>query len=300
MLVSIITPTFNRAHTLTGVFEGLLAQQSVLEWIVVDDGSTDDTESLISQIAVRASFPVIYVRQGHAGKHEAVNRGVAMARGALSGLHDSDDRLLPGALDRLVAHWRAIEDSSGFVGATGLDVDESGDVLGTRFPKDVMDVSWQEMVYRYHITGDKWGVLRTDVLRAHPFRSNEGYVFEGGVWREIGRRYRTRYVNEPVLSCRTQGADRLTLRPFRDIAHGAVVQNILVLTEDLRWLPWHPTAFVRSAANLSRALWHIGEPVVRQPRRLRGVIARALWAVCLPLGWFLFRRDLRRARRHHR
>lgn len=296
-LVSIITPTFNRAHTLRRVYDGLLEQHTVLEWIVVDDGSADGTEALVTALSGHAPFPVRYLRQDHAGKHMAVNKGVAVATGEMVGLHDSDDTLLPGALDLLVDHWLAIPDRSGFVGVTGLDVDETGAVMGTRFPADVVDAPWQEMVYRHHITGDKWGILRADLLRERPFHAGKDYVFEGEVWRDIGRRYRTRYVNVPVLSCSTHGDDRLGRRPFAKIAHGAVVQNTLVLNEDIDWLTSHPMAFVRSAANLTRALLHVGEPLHRHPRRLRGAAARLLWAACVPLGWLLYRRDLMRAGR---
>ncbi|MEV6848908.1 glycosyltransferase [Actinoplanes sp. NPDC051411] len=290
-LVSVVTPTYNRAHTLRDAFSGLLEQQAALEWIVVDDGSTDRTKALVEQLADRAPFPVRYLRQAHAGKHLAVNRGVAAARGELVALLDSDDALLPGALDRLLEHWVAIADPAGYVGVTGLDIDEAGQVIGARFPADVVDATWQEMRYRCRMTGDKWGVLRTDVLRDNPFRIAEGYIAEGEVWRRIGLRYRTRYVNVPVLSCRTSGADRITRLPYSAVAAGMVHYHILVLTEDIRWFRHHPTTFVRTAGNLVRGQFHLGVPVHRQPRPLTTWRARLLWATCLPCGWVLYRRD---------
>ena len=295
--VSIVTPSFNRAHTLPDVFDSLTQQTTVFEWIVSDDGSTDGTEKLVQDFAARSPFPVRYLRQEHAGKHEAVNRGVAIAQAALVGLLDSDDALLPGALDRLVEYWDAVPHQKRFVGVTGLDVDHDGNVMGTKFPRDVVDVSWQEMVYRHRITGDKWGILRTDLLRANPFKANKGYVFEGGVWRVIGRDYLTRYVNVPVLSVRTTGDDRLTLRPFAAIAHGALVQNTLVLNEDFQWFRHHPMGFVKSAANLVRAALHTGEGVGAQFSAVRGFVPKSLLAASAPLGWLLYRRDLRRASR---
>ena len=132
---------------------------------------------------------------------------------------------------------------------------------------------------------------RADVLRDNPFRIGDGYVAEGEVWRRIGRRYRTRYVNVPVLACRTTGADRLTRLPFSAVAAGMVNHHVLVLTEDIRWLPHHPTAFVRAAGNLVRGQLHLGVPVHRQPRPLTTWRARLLWAACLPCGWVLYRRD---------
>lgn len=290
-LISVITPTYNRVHTLRDAFSSLLSQEVELEWIVVDDGSTDGTEALVEQLRGRASFPVRYLRQAHAGKHIAVNHGVAAARGELVALLDSDDVLLPGALDRLVEHWTAIADPSGYVGVTGLDIEETGQVIGSRFPADVVDTTWQDMQYRCRVTGDKWGIQRADILRANPFRTADGYIAEGEVWRRIGLRYRTRYVNVPVLLCRTVGADRLTRRPFSAVAGGMVRYHTLVLTEDIRWFRHHPIAFMRAAWNLARGQFHLGVPVHRQPRPLINWWARLLWAGCLPCGWALYRRD---------
>ena len=290
-LISVVTPTYNRAHTLRDAFASLRRQEAELEWIVVDDGSTDGTAALVEQFAGQARFPVRYLRQAHAGKHVAVNHGVATARGELIALLDSDDALLPGALDRLLEHWVAIADPAGYAGVTGLDIDETGRVVGARFPADIVDATWQEMAYRCRMTGDKWGIQRADVLRDNPFRIGDGYVAEGEVWRRIGRRYRTRYVNVPVLACRTTGADRLTRLPFSAVAAGMVNHHVLVLTEDIRWLPHHPTAFVRAAGNLVRGQLHLGVPVHRQPRPLTTWRARLLWAACLPCGWVLYRRD---------
>jgi len=290
-LISVVTPAFNREHTLGDAFASLRDQEVELEWIVVDDGSTDRTAALVEHLAGQASFPVVYLRQAHAGKHVAVNRGVAAARGGMVALLDSDDLLVPGALDRLLEHWAAIAEPEGYVGVTGLDINEAGRVVGARFPADVVDATWQEMVYRGRITGDKWGILRTDVLRDHPFRVADGFVAESEVWRQIGRRYRTRYVNVPVLTCRTSGTDRLSRMPFRAVASGIVSHHLLVLTEDIRWFRHHPTAFVRAAGNLVRGQLHLGVPVRRQPRPLTTWRARLLWAACVPIGWVLYRRD---------
>jgi len=293
-LVSVITPTYDRAHTLPDTFRSLLDQRHVQEWIVSDDGSTDRTAELVEEFRTRAPFPIRYLWQQHAGKHLAVNRGVAVAEAPLTLLLDSDDTVLPGALDRLVAHWQALPDPADFVGVTGFTVTADGRVIGKAFPADTVDATWQEMVYRDHVVGDKKGIMRTDVLKAHPYRSVGGYVYEGEVYRQIGYRYRTRCVNLPVLAKRTAGADRLTARPFADIVPGAISFHSAVLNEDIDWLPHRPREFVVSAGLLARGLLHQGIPVHRHTDRLANRRAKLLWAACLPLGWALYRQDLRR------
>jgi cellulose synthase/poly-beta-1,6-N-acetylglucosamine synthase-like glycosyltransferase len=296
-LITVVTPSYNRAHTLEDAYRSLLDQWVPMEWIIVDDGSADGTGQLIEKLATGAPFPVRYLRQDHCGKHVAVNRGVAAARGDLVGLLDSDDLLIPGALSRLVAHWMAIPDRSAYVGVTGLDVDQAGLVIGDRFPAAVVEATWQEMHYRYRVRGDKWGLQRADVLREHPFpEEHRGFVYEATVWREIGRNYRTRYVNELVLTVGEAGLDRISLMPFADQAAGAVAYYAHTLTEDIGWLRYHPAEFARTGVHLTRGLFHQRVPVHRQPARLGTWQARALWAAALPLGWLLYLRDRRSSR----
>lgn len=297
IVVSIVTPTYNRAHALADAYRSLLDQRLSLEWIVVDDGSSDQSLELIEKLSSGAPFPVRYMRQEHAGKHVAINRGVAAARGELVGLLDSDDMLTSCALDRLVDHWRSLPDRDHFVGVTGLDIDEEGKVIGDLFRADVIDASWQEMIYHYRVTGDKWGLQRADVLRANPFPASSGFVIEGTVWRKIGLNYRTRYVNDVVLRVRRSGSDRLSCRPFSTLAPAISAYSRDTLTEDIAWFPSDPLKFITAAIYFSRALFHQNVPLKNQPARLSRWRARTLWAVGSPLGWVLYRRDCGRDRR---
>ncbi|MGH3388124.1 MAG: glycosyltransferase family 2 protein [Actinomadura sp.] len=292
MLISVITPTYNRAHTLENAYRSLLTQEVDLEWIVVDDGSTDGTLGLITGLARRAPFPVRYVRQDHAGVHAARNRGAATARGELAALLDSDDRFTRGGLDRIARHWSLVPDRAGYAGVTGLCVDETGRVVGDRFPADVIDATWQEMTYRHRVRGEKFMLVRTEVLRRHPFRTDPpGFVGEGTLWRELGLRYRTRHVNEAVRVYGLAEPDRICRQPFGVHAGASAIGHAGVLNDDIAWLRDDPVTFARSAAHLARALFHLRVPPWRQPRRLKTWRARALWAAALPLGWLLYRRD---------
>ena len=81
---TVFTPTFNRAHTLHRVYDSLRAQTfRSFEWLIVDDGSTDNTARLIEEWKTAGHFPIRYVYQRHAGAHFAINRGVQEALGEL-------------------------------------------------------------------------------------------------------------------------------------------------------------------------------------------------------------------------
>jgi glycosyltransferase involved in cell wall biosynthesis len=171
-LFTVFTPTYNRAHTLPAVFQALQAQTDAdFEWLVVDDGSTDDTAELVGSWTGTATFPVRLLRQPNGGKHRAFNRGVAEAVGELFVTLDSDDTCTPRALERFRALWEAIpaSDRDGFSGVTVLCDGPDGRVLGRPFARDVVDARPVDLVARGEYVGDKWGFHRTDVLRQFPF-----------------------------------------------------------------------------------------------------------------------------------
>src|SRR5947209_20534442 len=106
MLFTVFTPTYNRRHCLNRVYESLLAQTfRDFEWLIIDDGSNDDTASLVQQWQNEAAIRIRYELQPNQGKHVAFNRAVQLAAGECLVPLDSDDRCVPIALERLNQRW---------------------------------------------------------------------------------------------------------------------------------------------------------------------------------------------------
>ncbi|MDW8107139.1 MAG: glycosyltransferase family 2 protein [Armatimonadota bacterium] len=197
---TVFTPTYNRAHLLGRAYESLRAQTfRDFEWIIVDDGSQDCTAELVRQWQSQAEFRIEYLWQPNSGKHVAVNRGVGRARGELFAILDSDDWLVPTALERIVHHWQTIPETERerYAGVCGLFADANGTVIGTPFPTSPLDADLISVYARYHVRGDKFLVNRTAVLKEFPFPEDLGrFVTEALVWNRIARKYITRFVNE--------------------------------------------------------------------------------------------------------
>jgi len=188
--ISILTPTWNRANYLERVWTGLLAQTSSdFEWIVADDGSDDGTAELIATLARRSTFPILYLRAAaHVGKARMDNEAIARARGELAMWCDSDDVLLPNAVERLLEVWRSIESSerSNFVGVTALAA-TADRVIFNPFPGEkLIDVSWNELATRFPAISDMVYVARRDCLQSHPFPEVDLVIPESVVWNVIG------------------------------------------------------------------------------------------------------------------
>lgn len=215
--ITVFTATYNRRSILRPLYESLCSQtMKDFEWVVVDDGSIDDTESLVWEWQKSAPFPIIYLWQENGGLMRAHNKGVTLARGELFLRIDSDDTLMPEALERFWLHWQNIpeKERNSFAGVAGLcrwsddysgahSVSQAGEIIGSRLPKPILDSTMIEIRTRYHIIGERCGIQRTDIMREYPFPvfPGEKFISEAVVWRRIAMKYRTRYVNEVFRVC---------------------------------------------------------------------------------------------------
>ena len=199
--VTVFTPTYNRAYTLERLYKSLLNQTSYdFEWLIVDDGSTDDTSELIKSFQNNQLFDVRYYKQGNGGKHVAINNGVDLAEGELFFIVDSDDYLTDDAIEKVI-NWSSTlppnEEYAGVSGNRGYSVNE---LIGTTFSGDYIDATALERE-KYSITGDKAEVFFTDVLKEYKFPvfENEKFVTENVVWYAIAADgYKIRWFNDII------------------------------------------------------------------------------------------------------
>jgi len=297
---TVVTSAFNRAHTLHRVYESLSAQTCRnFEWLVIDDGSSDNTAALVQAWTAQASFPIRYLRQENRGKHVACNRAAREALGEFLLNIDSDDACVPQAIERLKYHWERIPlaERARFCGVAVLCVDEKGKLVGSKFPWDVTDSDSVEIRYRYKVKGEKWGFIRTDVAREFPFPEppNVRYVTEATVFRAIAQKYKMRYVNEALRIYYCHDSDQTSRLVHSAPRHPESMHLYLreVLAKDLRWFRYAPVKFLRDAANYGRFGFDCGVDPLTQATELRNVWAQLLWLAALPVAYLYHLRDCR-------
>ena len=203
-MVTIFTPTYNRAYIIGKLYRSLLGQTDRnFEWLIVDDGSTDNTRELIGSFIQEAKIPIRYSWQENGGKHRAINRGVQEAVGELFFIVDSDDQLVSEAIERIIYHYGTIREDKTFAGVCGLKACFSGEKIGGEANFKLLECSALEFRYKYHIKGDMAEVFRTEVLREYSFPEIEGEKFcpEALVWNRIARKYKLRYFYEKIYLC---------------------------------------------------------------------------------------------------
>lgn len=193
-MITILTPTYNRAHTLQRLFQSLEAQTSKsFDWLVVDDGSTDQTRALIADCAKSAGFAVTYVWQNNGGKHTALNTGVQMASSEWVLIVDSDDALVPNAIECISAHLKQYSSAS-LVGLAYRRVFFNGALVGRPGDCDeALCLHPSEAGRRFK--GDLAYLFRVDSFRRNLFPVVEGekFVPELYVWNRLGDQGRILY-----------------------------------------------------------------------------------------------------------
>ena len=219
-MITVFTPAYNRAKFLPRVYDSLCKQTfKDFEWVIVDDGSVDDTRSVVEEFSVlgfefsgdRAQShntqhstlntnTIRYFYQENGGKHRAINRGVKEAKGELFLILESDDTLPPNSLELINHYFQQIKDDASFGGVCGYMAHHDGTVIGHGCDLPVIDANSIEMRYQYHIQGDMLEVFRTSVMREIPFPdiTGEKFVPEALVWNRIACKYRLRVFHEVV------------------------------------------------------------------------------------------------------
>ncbi len=199
MKYTIFTPTYNRAHLLPALFNSLLEQSGFdFEWLIIDDGSTDDTESCIQQFIETAPFSIRYIKKQNGGKHTAFNVAIREARGEWFVCIDSDDPLLPGAIanmDELVEIVRKDNTLAGFV---GICKSPQGELMG-KVPGEPIVSDTIEIRDKYHMQCEP-EVYKTSILKNYEFPefSGEKFITEAILFDKLTSSYKLLYSNKPI------------------------------------------------------------------------------------------------------
>lgn len=227
-MLTIFTPTYNRAYILPQLYESLCCQTNKdFEWIIVDDGSTDDTELLINDFISSKHIDIVYLKQPNGGKHRAINRAVKFARGEFFFIVDSDDYLPNDAVDVILKFLVQIEPNSKIAGICGLRSFHDGKIIAGEGIDSCIDDNSIKLRERYHIKGDMAEVFRTSIMREFPFPEfeNENFISEAIVWNRIATQYVLRFI--PVVIYITEylpdGLTKSIRKRFRNSPKGTML-----------------------------------------------------------------------------
>lgn len=215
--LSIVTPTYNRGHLLPVCFESLLRQSDLdFEWIIVDDGSEDNTNEIVSGFQTEL-FPIQYIQKQNGGKHTALNESMEHIRGSYVLILDSDDYLTPDAVESTKIYWQKYKNQECIAYLTFLRGHSKNDPLCTG---PISDTPVDILRYKRRIihSSDCCEVIRSDIFRKFPFPVFDGerFLSECALWNRVAKEYKCVYINEVIYICEyLEGGLTQSGRPLR-------------------------------------------------------------------------------------
>lgn len=218
--LTIFTPAYNRAHTLPRTYESLLRQNCKdFLWLIVDDGSTDNTRDLVKQWqTLDNGFEIRYIYKENGGMHTAHNTAYENIDTELNTCIDSDDCLADGAVEKILRKWTEVKDK-GYAGIVALDADmNTGEIIGRGFPADMAETTLSGY-YAHGGKGDKKLIYRTDLIHCtppYPVFDGEKYVSLAYKYLLLDQQYQLAVLNEVVCLVEYQpdGSSRNMLRQY--------------------------------------------------------------------------------------
>lgn len=200
--ITIITPTYNRRENISKLYESLKSQTvKDFTWLVIDDGSADKTEEFFNNLL--ASFSFEYHKKTNGGKHTALNYSHQFIDTPLTCIVDSDDWLVPNAVETIVNDWTEYRNMENVAGLTYLKRQTNGEYASPGFPKEIEKSNVIDFRINKKIKGDCFEVVTKEVFtsKQFPIYKSEKYVPEGYLWNYIGSLYDTVYINKTLYIC---------------------------------------------------------------------------------------------------
>lgn len=213
---TIFTPVYNGEKFFHRVLKSLKeSTYKNFEWIIINDGSTDNSDAVIKSSIKGLNWDIKYINhERNQGKHIIWNEAVLMGKGDLWLPIDCDDAFTPNALNFYNEKWNEYSNDKEVYGIDTLCFySDTKKVVGTSYPFEGKKTTYLELKHKYHVIGEKWGIVRLEYLKKVLFPKLPGHFFTGPyLWNTLGMKYRVipfnvklrEYYVEPTSICHSR------------------------------------------------------------------------------------------------
>lgn len=225
-IITVFTPTYNRAFCLHQVYDSLVMQTCTdFVWLIIDDGSTDTTKQLVEGWIKENKIEIDYIFKENGGMHTGHNVAYANISTELNVCIDSDDFLPINAIEVILEKWNQIYDKSKIAGIIGLDAAKDGKIIGSNIPTHLLKGSLHDLYLKHNVTGDKKVVLKTDIVKkypAYPEFKDEKLVPLGILYLMIGKDYDFLYSNNIfcIVEYQPDGSSNTIFKQYKQSPKG--------------------------------------------------------------------------------
>lgn len=218
--ITVFTTTYNRAFCLPQLYQSLVIQTSQnFLWLVVDDGSSDDTSQLIQSWISENKITIKYIYQKNQGMHSGHNTAYQNIDTLLNVCIDSDDYMPSNAIELILKNWELYKNEN-IAGFIGLDSYKNGEIIGTKFPEYLNKTKLSDVYLKHKIIGDKKLVIKTSVVKEfpqYPIFEEERLVPLGTLYLMIDQKYDWICTNDVycIVEYLEDGSSRNILRQYK-------------------------------------------------------------------------------------
>lgn len=207
MKFSILTATYNRAKCLPKLYESLIKNKSdsyEIEWLIMDDGSKDETEQLIKDYVEKNEIKIKFFKQQNQGKMTAINNLAQYVTGEIWIECDSDDYFTDGAFDKIKDLYEKNKERKDIYAFAFLKIDQNGNNMGNTFKKE--ETTMFDLYFKEGGTGEKALAFITEVRKKYRYglEHNERFVTEARMYHKMDKDYKMICSNEYMMVCEYQ------------------------------------------------------------------------------------------------
>ena len=193
-MITVFTPSYNRKKELKNLYESLLRQNyNDFEWLIVDDGSSDNTKEYIDLLLNENKIKINYVYKENGGKQSAYNKGLDCANGDIFLCIDSDDILKDNILKTINDDFKKIKKNKKIGGVIYIQsyINDKDKIIGSSFEEDNAIYNYFDIYHKLNVTGDKLIVLKTEVAKEYyfPLIKGEKFIPEALIFNRISDKY---------------------------------------------------------------------------------------------------------------
>ena len=206
MKISILTPTYNRAKNLSKLYESLkenLKYEIEIEWLIMDDGSKDNTREVVNHFIENEKMIIRYFFQENQGKMNALNNLVPEATGDFIIECDSDDYFTENAFKHIKE--QCILDEQIYAYAF-LKYNQDKCNIGKLFKEDGMENTMFDLYFKQKEDGEKALVFNAHIRKkyCHKLEGNEKFITEARLYHKMDKDYKIKCYNQPIMICQYQ------------------------------------------------------------------------------------------------
>lgn len=293
---TIYTPAYNSGKTIHRVYESLIAQTyKNFEWLIINDGSKDDSTIIIRSIIKESAMKIQYIDlKENIGFNNSMNLAVKKARGEFFLIAHSDDEFDKSSLEIFLNSWNKLSEKqkTQLQGVKCNCKDQFGSLLGKLFPMDYFISDIFEILYKYQIIGEKWGFIKTDIMKEFPFPENKKFVPEGLIWNRIYYKYPALFINDILRVYYIDENSESLSRAIMDPNKYADVKRLIPLdyiNHYFRKMMQYPIPLIKNIVSYTQYSLRAGLSISDTISEINNIFKKSIIILLFPLSFLIWK-----------